>query len=685
MSSYSVWQVVCDSDQILWLSLDCPQSSTNTLGKIALAELATILIQEVEGKALQGIVIQSAKPSGFIAGADVHEFSGLENVADALDYVRQGQAVFNKLENIGIPTVALIHGFCLGGGLELALACRYRIASDSVKTRLGLPEVMLGIQPAWGGTVRLPERVGSLNALDLMLTGRTLRAQPAKKQGLVDQVVAEYYLAKAAKHFILSTPSPKKLPWTEVLTSQKWARPWLAKWLIEPKLREKARSEHYPAPFQILSTWQKSLSRDVALNAEITGIEALAKTEAARNLVRIFLLQERLKAEARGNYEFKRVHVVGAGTMGGDIAAWCLANGLQVTLQDPSPDAIAGAFSRTKKLLQRRLRTDYLIKNALDQLTADPEGVGVGDADVIIEAIVENVQIKQTFFEMLEQEARADAVLATNTSSIPLDEISKTMKQPERLVGIHFFNPVAKMKLVEIVCSEKTAVQSVQAAKAFAKRLDRIAVEVKSTPGFLINRILLPYLLESVQLFEEGVRCEDIDEAALAFGMPMGPVTLADQVGLDVCLSVAKTLCAAYGGEVPKVLQEKVEQGHLGVKAKRGFYEYREDQPVKSKASNMLTTDIQERLIMRLLNESVACWDESIVIDADVLDLGMIFGTGFAPFRGGPAQYAKQLGHQALKTLESLSKRYGARFQAHPGWQRFLNKQEASNEPNQEK
>ncbi|WP_235602840.1 3-hydroxyacyl-CoA dehydrogenase family protein, partial [Piscirickettsia litoralis] len=311
--------------------------------------------------------------------------------------------------------------------------------------------------------------------------------------------------------------------------------------------------------------------------------------------------------------------------------------------------------------------------------------VGVADADVIIEAVVENTQIKQALLKILNKRQKMSAILATNTSSIPLDEIAKNMKKPERLVGIHFFNPVAKMKLIEIVHSEKTAGQSIQAAKAFAKKLDRIAVEVKSKPGFLVNRILLPYLLESVQLFEEGVSREDIDEAALSFGMPMGPVTLADQVGLDVCLSVAKTLCEAYGGDVPEMLKEKVEQGYLGVKSKRGFYEYREGKPVKSKTSKELPVDIQDRLMMRLLNESVACWDEKIVADSDVLDLGMVFGTGFAPFRGGPASYAEQLGHQALHTLERLTKRYGARFEAHPGWQRFLNQQEASNEFNEKK
>ncbi len=660
-----------DDDNIAWLHFDKQGSGTNVLSASILETFYETLLDLTERKP-RGLVILSDKANGFIAGADVREFTRLENRDQALDAIQRGQAVFDRLAALPFPTVALIHGFCLGGGLELSLACRYRIARDDRGTRLGLPEVRLGIHPGFGGSVRLTPLVGALHAMDLMLSGRTVDGRAARRMGLVDHAVPERHLKSAARALMLDPPVPHKPSRLQALTNHAWVRPVLAR-VFEYQVAKKARKDHYPAPWALIDLWRQHADseRDM-MHAEAESVAKLIVGPTAQNLIRVFLLQEQLKA--LGNHpDFKpqRVHVVGAGIMGGDIAAWCAFKGMQVTLQDQSPERIAPAIKRAHALFKRRLRRTRPIQEAMDRLMPDHKGLGVAAADVIIEAIFEDAEAKRSLYQQLEPRMRDDAILATNTSSIPLGELRSALKNPERLVGLHFFNPVAKMQLVEIVRDDLTDADVVHRATTFARRIERLPLPVTSTPGFLVNRILMPYLLEAVELESEGVAATDIDRQAVEFGMPMGPVELADTVGLDICLHVAENLAQHFDVEVPLRLRELVSRGHLGRKSGQGFYQYKKGKLVKPTIprASKADTEVIDRMILRMLNEVVACLREKVVDEADHLDGGMVYGTGFAPFRGGPLHYINDIGADTLyQRLQSLEHRFGARFKPDSGW-----------------
>ncbi|MDX2346288.1 MAG: 3-hydroxyacyl-CoA dehydrogenase NAD-binding domain-containing protein, partial [Legionella sp.] len=631
-------------------------------------------LQDIEKKhEAKGLVIYSCKQKGFIAGADINTFSNLDTPERASAFLQKGQAVLSRLEALKIPTVAMINGFCLGGGMELALACDYRIASDSDDTRLGLPEILLGIHPGWGGVVRLPRLIGGFNALSqVILTGSMLRAKKAKKLGMVDEVVPLRQLKRAAIYFIQKKPAKHQPSFVQSLDKFLPIRFIMAK-ALRYFASQKARKAHYPAPFAVIDFWEKESRFDArAYRKEADSVvDLVTNGDTAKNLIRLFLLRERMKSFAK-NTQFKaaHVHVIGAGTMGGDIASWCAKQGLRVTLQDKSYAQIAPAFARAQKLFKKTLKKPRLVQAAMDRLIADPNGDGLKRADVIIEAVFENLEVKQAIFKHAEAVAKPDAILATNTSSIPLDEINAVMKKPARLVGIHFFNPVSRMELVEVVRGEKTLSSVIDNAIAFVNQIGRLPLPVKSSPGFLVNRVLMPYLLECVQLLEDGYAPEVIDEAAKAFGMMMGPVELADTVGLDVCLAVAENLTAHYGGSVPKRISELVKAKHLGRKSGQGFYEYKDGKCIKNKkvlkqANGTHDEEIAYRLILRMVNEAAACLREGVVEDADLLDAGMIFGTGFAPFRGGPMHYAKAFGQDKLNaSFRALETQYGERFKA---------------------
>lgn len=672
MSNYKHWQKRLDDGHIAWLGLDRKNSAVNTINDEVLDELNGLLHEISQDNEVKGVVIQSLKTKGFIAGADVNTFAHFNDPAQAVDFLRKGQAVFSYLETLKVPTVAIINGFCMGGGLELVLACDYRIATDDKDTRLGLPEVLLGIHPGWGGTVRLPRLIGGFHALtQVMLTGAALSASRAKALGLVDDVVPLRQLARAATYFITTTPAKHRPNMLQSLSNRAWARTLLAK-VIRHQVAKKARKEHYPAPYAMIALWEKEAGfEERAYLKEADSVEKLiTKSDTATNLIRAFLLRERLKGFAKGSdFKAQHVHVIGAGVMGGDIAAWCALQGLRVTLQDKSYSQIAPAIGRAHKLYKKKLRKPRLIQAAMDNLIPDPEGHGIARADVIIEAVFENLSVKQAIMQEIEKKARPEAIIATNTSSIPLDEISQVMNKPERLVGIHFFNPVAKMNLIEVVSSNKTTKEISHNACAFVNQIGRLPLPVSSSPGFLVNRVLMPYLMECVQLLSEGYSAEAIDEAALSFGMLMGPVELADTVGMDVCLAVAENLTTHFGGAVPDKLRELVKVGKLGRKTGEGFYCYKDGKPVKKKiAPESASKEIAQRLILRMVNEAAACLREKVVADSDLLDAGMIFGTGFAPFRGGPMHYAKNFGIDKLNALfAQLETQYGGRFRADTG------------------
>ncbi len=672
MSNYQHWQMRVDASHIIWLGFDRKNADVNTIDDEVLDELNGVLHDVSKLDDAKGLVIHSIKSKGFIAGADLNAIADFDSPAKAVDFLRKGQTVFAYLESLSIPTVAMIDGFCMGGGLELALACDYRIATEDKDTRLGLPEVMLGFHPGWGGTVRLPKLIGGFHALsEVILTGAPLSASKSKNLGIIDDVVPLRQLARAAVYYITTKPARHKPSFLQSLSNASWARVIIAK-IMRKMVSKKIRKEHYPAPFAVIDLWEKESGFDErAYLKEADSVEQLiTESDTSANLIRAFFLRERMKGFAKGSdFKAKHVHVIGAGVMGGDIAAFCALRGLRVTLQDKSHAQIAPAIGRAHQLFKKKLRKPRLIQAAMDQLIADPEGHGIGRADVIIEAVFENLLVKQEIMKQIEALAKSDAIIATNTSSIPLDEISQVMTDPSRLVGIHFFNPVSKMELVEVVSSLKTTKAISHKACAFVNQIGRLPLPVRSSPGFLVNRVLMPYLMECVQLLGEGYTAEAIDEAALSFGMMMGPVELADTVGMDVCLAVAENLTAHFGGTVPEKLRAMVKAGKLGRKSGEGFYRYKDGKAIKKKLDSQTpNSEISHRLILRMVNEAGACLREEVVADLDLLDAGMIFGSGFAPFRGGPLHYAQQFGHDNLNALFArLETQYGGRFKADTG------------------
>src|SRR5579883_1032503 len=649
--SYQNWRLETTADQILMLYFDKQNSSVNTLDHQVMDELSNIIDTLANDTTHKGVIIASGKKSGFIAGADISQFTKFKDIDAAYEVLTKGQHIFNKLEALKMPTVAMIDGFCLGGGAELALACRYRVAEEN--SRLGLPEVKLGIYPGWGGTVRLVRLIGAFQGLNLILTGQTVSGKAAAKMGVVDVAVPKRQLLHAAKYYILKQPPVHQPSTIQSLTNKKLSRQIIGSYLRK-KMKAKVNPLHYPAPFNALDNWEHVGvdNPEVALEREAKGCAKLFFSDTCQNLVRVFFLQEKMKGLAKDtSFNPQHIHVIGAGTMGGDIAAWCALRGFTVTLQDLEPRYIAPAIKRAHALFKDKLKERYLIEAAMDRLIPDVAGYGLPKADLIIEAVVEDLSIKQNIFKMIEAKAKPQAILATNTSSIPLDEINTVLQLPERLVGIHYFNPVAKMKLVEVVKGDRTSPMVVEKAISFVRKIDRLPLPVKSSPGFLVNRILMPYLLESVELLNEGIPMTAIDKAMVNFGMPMGPITLADTVGLDVCLSVAKYLGKYFHTPIPQRLVELVEKRKLGKKTGEGFYKYdkngkqiRPHQPPYDKPLE----PIADRLVLRMLNEAFACLREGVVANGDLLDAGMIFGTGFAPFRGGPIHYAKSQGIHTL-------------------------------------
>ncbi len=653
----------------LALILDMADHSANILSSEVMHELeealADVANRSQKGEIINGLMIRSGKSKDFILGADVNEFQTVNNITMATEYVRRAQQILNKIAALPIPTVAIIHGNCLGGGTELALACDYRIASDDKRTRIGLPEVNLGIHPGWAGTVRLPRLVGPFAALNMMLTGRPLRARAAKRIGLVDDVVAPRHLERAALLLIEKKPRTHRPAWWLRLLGWFPLRPMVAN-MVRKQLKKKVRQDHYPAPFRIVDLWLRAANQE----KEAVSISELVVSDVSRNLVQLFLSSEELKRAGRKiDHGIKHVHVIGAGAMGGDIAAWAALQGFRVSLQDLSTDSIAGAMQRAHKLYKKRLKKPRDIEEVMDRLMPDSRGDGLRHADLVIEAVVENLQVKQKIFHDAEAVTDDSTLLATNTSSIPLEDIADGMKDASRLVGLHFFNPVAKMQLVEIVRGAQTSDSAMDRARAFAVALGRLPLDVKSSPGFLVNRILMPYLMEAMIMVEEGIHHADIDRAARDFGMPMGPIHLADTVGLDICLSVAEELAEPLGMEVPARLRAMVEAGNLGIKSGSGFYQYKKGKIQRSKGSVRKDIPITDRLMLRQLNETVACLREKVVSETDAVDVGMVFATGFAPFRGGPIHYARSEGIDEIKhRLLRLVEAYGDRFAPDDGW-----------------
>ena len=667
------WLLSDVGDDIAYLSLDCAERKVNVLNVEVLEEFETLL-DEIANSGVRGLVITSAKPQGFIAGADIKEFTELDGLSQATKKLRYGQELMNKLEALPCNTLAKIHGHCLGGGLELALACRWRIAQDAPDCKLGLPEVMLGIHPGYGGSVRLPELIGDFPAMQMMLSGRSVSARTALKRGLLDGIAKAPYLDQLAGQMLSKQPSRKERRQNTLLRLSPLR--WLGQQVLIKQVQKRVNREHYPAPYQLIEYWKMaSENRAVQFEEEAQSVATLFSSSTARNLVRTFFLREKLKTQGKqSQFKAQHAHIIGAGVMGGDIAAWCALQGLTVTLQDRNADAIAPALQRAYKLYRKKQKKGEAVA-VMDRLIPDLQGAGVQHADIVIEAVSENIELKQSIYAQLEGRLKEDAILCTNTSSIPLEDLSASLQRPEQFVGLHFFNPVAKMQLIEIVRHAACAPTTIDKASAFALQLKRLPLCVKSSPGFVVNRILMPYLLEAITLVDEGVKPSIIDRSAMDFGMPMGPVALADTVGLDVCASVAKVLGESFGRSVPNSLAKHVEEGKLGRKTGQGYYRWKNGKADISKADRKAKVDdeITQRLVMALLKESVDCLAEGLVSEPDLLDAGMIFATGFAPFRGGPLEYLKQQGaKRTLATLERLQSRYGTRFEPRADWNQIL-------------
>ena len=669
-NSVQHWQSETDAAGVVWLCFDKADGSANVLSSSVLQELEDIL-NDLDKHLPTAVVIHSGKSNGFVMGADITEFTSVESEERAYEVVRLGQGVINHVAALRCPTLAVINGFALGGGLELALACDYRLALENPKPVIGLPEVQLGLHPGFGGTVRAVKIAGVRPAMALMLTGKPITVDKAHRQGLVDEVVSADNWNNAASTLVTSGRSKASAPLIEKLLNLPFVRPFIVK-VLTRQVSAKARPDHYPAPYAMIDLWERcGASAKTGFDEEARSFAKLMVGDTSKNLVRVFFLQNQLKAQGKKPTEkITNIHVVGAGVMGGDIAAWCALRGMNVTLQDREMKYIEPALVRAAKLFSKKIRDANDRARTSDRLRADVDGEGVADADIIIEAIFENLEAKQALYQNLQEKMKPGAVLATNTSSIPLQELRTVLDAPERFIGVHFFNPVAQMPLVEVIRCEDTVDEALDQGFAFVKSIGKFPLGCMSSPGFVVNRVLMPYMSEAMHIANEGVPIMAIDKAARDFGMPMGPVELADTVGLDVALSVSKVLSDAFDLKVPEGLEEMIEKKQLGRKTGQGFYTWEDGKTVKPPVSDgAIPADLMDRLLMPMVNESVACLYERVVSEADLLDAGVIFGTGFAPFRGGPLQYARNRGiDETVAVLDELAGKYGDRFRPHRGW-----------------
>ncbi len=690
-------------DGICTLTFDKPNSAANIFDQATFEELnAHLDFLEAERSTLKGVVFRSAKPKIFIAGADLIGFSKETEITEEKlgALIDQGQGTFERIARLPFPSVAAIHGVCLGGGCELTLACDWRVASNASATKIGLPEVMLGILPAWGGSTRLPRLIGLPAALGAILTGKQYAAKPAQKLGLVDEVVYPEGLAAAAEKRIArgKRPAPKNF------LSNKSVIAGVVAATARKKTLAKTRG-NYPAPIKALEVAVNGLGvpHEVSLRNEKTAFIELAKTEASRNLMRVFLLQERAKklklptelasalpADGAKPRAVKKAVVIGAGIMGAGIAQWLGARGLRVLLKDIGPEPLAKGMQSIAKVFRdaakRRVFTPTEATAGLDRIVPVYQDVPMRDVDLVIEAAVEKLDLKRKIFADMEKRVGSETVLATNTSALSIDTIAEGLRLPERVVGIHYFNPVHRMQLVEIVRGARTSAETLETALAFVKNTGKLPVIAKDSPGFLVNRVLLPYMVEAVRLVLEGHPAETIDRIMLDFGMPMGPLRLADEVGLDVANHVAKDLAARLphfaSAAKDDVLDHMIAKGWLGRKSGKGFYDFSGGKNGSDDARTPLNDDVRlllltsspapvnadeatlrDRMVLIMVNEAARVLEEGVVEAPEDVDFGMIMGTGWAPFRGGPLRYADNRGLGEIATrLESLAPTAGSHF-----------------------
>mgnify|MGYP001958682198 FL=1 len=633
------WRANVDEDSIAWLRLQTDNKSVNVLTHAVMAELESLIDQLESSEDLTGVGLLSGKPGGFIYGADINEFETLKTADDVADHMMYVHSLFNRIEALPVPSCVGVDGIAVGGGLEIALVFDRLFVTSSPKTKLGFPEVNLGIMPGYGGTGRAYCRIGTKAVLDMMVSGRPLGSQDAIKTGLADEMVDNADdLEGAMREWILACKREKPtLTQLETIPDAK------AIAAARDKYLKRVRADHTPAPAAIIDHVENFGHDKSAMSAgEIDIFPNLMVGNASKNLRRVFYLTDAVRKSARGVSGIERLHVVGAGVMGGDIAAIGAMAGLDVTLADMNEAAIENAIARAAKLFERRLKNEDKVDAALERLRSDPDGHGATDADLIIEAVAEKLDVKQAVFQNLENVCKAGAILATNTSAIPLEDIATALKAPERLIGLHFFNPVPVLPLVEVIWSKYSDRDMVNRGMQFAGQIGKMPVRCKSAPGFLVNRALLPYIFKAIEAVAGGENADHIDEALVDFGMPMGPVELADQIGLDVCLDAGIVLGIAPAAKT--LLDEKCKAGTIGRKSGSGFYEWDGNQAIRARQSQdpSVMATIAKNMLTPMIEECRQAVDEQVVDSADSADAGMIFGIGFPGFRGGPLNWAKQ-------------------------------------------
>lgn len=633
------WRANVDEDSIAWLRLQTDGKSVNVLTHAVMAELESLIDQLESSENLNGVGLLSGKPGGFIYGADINEFETLKTADDVAVHMRYVHSLFNRIEALPVPSCVGVDGIAVGGGLEIALVFDRLFVSSSHKTKLGFPEVNLGIMPGYGGTGRAYCRIGTKAVLDMMVSGHPLGSQDAIKTGLADEMVDNADdLEQTMREWILGCKREKP-----ILTQLETTPNAEAIAAARDKYLKRVRADHTPAPAAIIDHVENFGHDRTAMSAgEIDIFPNLLVGSASKNLRRVFYLTDAVRKSARGVSGIERLHVVGAGVMGGDIAAIGAMAGLDVTLADMNGAAIKNAITRAAKLFERRLKNEDKVAAALERLRSDPDGQGAADADLVIEAVAEKLDVKQAVFQNLENVCKTGAILATNTSAIPLEDIATALNTPERLIGLHFFNPVPVLPLVEVIWSKYSDQDMVNRGMQFAGQIGKMPVRCKSAPGFLVNRALLPYIFKAIEAVAGGENADHIDEALVDFGMPMGPVELADQIGLDVCLDAGIVLGIAPAAKT--LLDEKCKAGTIGRKSGSGFYEWDGNQAIRARQSQDpgVMASIAKSMLTPMIEECRQAVDEQVVDSADSADAGMIFGIGFPGFRGGPLNWAKE-------------------------------------------
>ncbi|MDO5758479.1 MAG: 3-hydroxyacyl-CoA dehydrogenase NAD-binding domain-containing protein [Rhodobacterales bacterium] len=663
------WRAGRDADNILWLVMDCEGSGTNVLSRKVLEELKQHLAK-AEADLPCALVIRSAKQGGFAAGADITEFKDVADDPETL--LREGHAVLDRLAALPCPTICVVHGACLGGGFEMALACDMRIGVPGAS--FAFPEVQLGLHPGLGGTFRSLALIDPVEAMTLMLTGKSAHTKKAKALGLLDAVVEERHIAAAVRAAAHGDLGRHERGLKARAFSLATARSYAAR-QMRSQTEQKAPKAHYPAPHALIDLWEEHGGDPAAMQqAEIASFGRLLQTDTSRNLQRAFFLRQRLRANAKGDDDIRHVHVIGAGAMGAEIATIAAIRGKRVTLSDTSPQALGRAIRLAHEICGAKHLSRLETRDALDRLMPDPEGYGIASADLIIEAGPEQMAIKQKIYDSITPRMKPGAILASNTSSLPVDDLATHAPDAARFAGLHFFNPVSRIDLVEVIRGAATSDATASRLAAFCGAMGKLPVHVADYPGFLVNRALVPYMMEAMVLLDEGVLKEVIDGAALQFGMPMGPVTLADQVGLDIGLHVAESLAEelpAPMAPISQALRDKVAAGKTGKKAGQGFYDWSDGTPRPDPGADG-PEDLTDRLILPMLNACAELLRQEVVASEEDIDAAMIFATGWAPFRGGPMHYARTRGIPLIvERLKTLEQAHGPRFAPDPAWEKL--------------